>query len=88
MDIFFYTKNSTIKKQFVNLCTKENIVGVKGYRSVGSFRVSLYNALPLSTVQVLIDVTKKSLICKCVNSECVSIYFHFFSFKNYNSTLK
>lgn len=59
MNICFFIENPTIEKQFVALCTKKNIVGIEGHRSVGGFRVSLYNALPLSTVQVLVDVIKK-----------------------------
>ena len=33
-----------------------NISGLKGHRSVGGYRASMYNALPLSSVQVLVDV--------------------------------
>jgi len=35
-----------------------NINGLKGHRSVGGYRASMYNALPLSSVQVLVDVMK------------------------------
>jgi len=35
------------------------IVGLSGHRSVGGYRASLYNALPLSSVQVLVDVMKE-----------------------------
>jgi phosphoserine aminotransferase len=34
------------------------MVGVKGHRSVGGFRVSLYNALPMESVQVLTSLMK------------------------------
>ena len=32
------------------------INGLKGHRSVGGYRASMYNALPLESVQVLVDV--------------------------------
>ena len=34
------------------------IVGIKGHRSVGGFRASLYNALPIESVKVLVDAMK------------------------------
>ena len=38
---------------------EEKINGLKGHRSVGGYRASMYNALPLESVQVLVDVMKK-----------------------------
>jgi phosphoserine aminotransferase len=35
------------------------ISGLKGHRSVGGYRASMYNALPLESVQVLTDVMKE-----------------------------
>jgi len=35
---------------------QQNIIGIKGHRTTGGFRASLYNALPLSSVQVLVNV--------------------------------
>ncbi len=58
MNICFFIENPTIEKQFVDVCTKENIVGIEGHRSIGGFRVSLYNAIPLSAVEVLVEVMK------------------------------
>lgn len=40
---------------FVDFCTERGIVGIKGHRSVGGFRASLYNALPMESVQALIE---------------------------------
>jgi phosphoserine aminotransferase len=34
------------------------MIGVKGHRSVGGFRVSMYNALPIESVKVLTDLMK------------------------------
>ena len=39
-----------LEKEFLDLCKKEGMVGVKGHRSVGGFRISMYNALPLESV--------------------------------------
>jgi phosphoserine aminotransferase len=41
------------EKEFLALCKKENMVGVKGHRSVGGFRISLYNALTLDSVRAI-----------------------------------
>ena len=40
------------------LCKKHGINGLKGHRSVGGYRASLYNALPLESVEVLVNVMK------------------------------
>lgn len=40
---------------FIDFCAERGIVGIKGHRSVGGFRASLYNALPLESVKVLVD---------------------------------
>ncbi len=40
---------------FVDFCLARGIVGIKGHRSVGGFRASLYNALPLESVKVLVE---------------------------------
>lgn len=47
-----------LEKSFVDFCTARGIVGIKGHRSVGGFRASLYNALPISSVKVLIEAMK------------------------------
>jgi len=41
---------------FLELCDSEGIVGIKGHSSVGGFRASMYNALPLKSVEVLVEV--------------------------------
>lgn len=58
MNAVFVMENSELEKDFLELCKKEGMIGVKGHRSVGGFRVSLYNALPLSSVQSLTEVMK------------------------------
>ncbi|HEX5025810.1 MAG TPA: 3-phosphoserine/phosphohydroxythreonine transaminase [Agriterribacter sp.] len=58
MNAVFVMENPGLEKAFLDLCKNEGMVGVKGHRSVGGFRVSLYNALPLSSVETLTEVMK------------------------------
>jgi phosphoserine aminotransferase len=58
MNACFVLDNADLEKEFQTLCKQNNIYGVKGHRSVGGFRISLYNALPLASVQVLTDLMK------------------------------
>ncbi len=44
-----------LEPKFVEYCTARGIVGIKGHRSVGGFRASLYNALPVESVNVLVE---------------------------------
>jgi phosphoserine aminotransferase len=41
------------------MCEAAGISGINGHRSVGGFRASMYNALPLFSVQVLVDVMQE-----------------------------
>ena len=43
---------------FDKMWAEANISGLTGHRSVGGYRASMYNALPLESVQVLVDVMK------------------------------
>ena len=47
-----------LEKDFIDFATSRGIVGIKGHRSVGGFRASLYNALPMESVDVLIAAMK------------------------------
>jgi phosphoserine aminotransferase len=58
MNACFVMEDATLEKEFSGLCEKECLVGVKGHRSVGGFRISMYNALPLSSVKVLTEIMK------------------------------
>ena len=44
-----------LEEEFSNLAKTKGMVGIKGHRSVGGFRASLYNALPIESVQALVD---------------------------------
>jgi phosphoserine aminotransferase len=43
------------EKSFLEFAKQNNIYGIKGHRTVGGFRASLYNALPLSSVEYLVS---------------------------------
>jgi phosphoserine aminotransferase len=58
MNATFVMNDAVLEKEFLDLCKQEGMVGVKGHRSVGGFRVSLYNALKLESVVVLTDLMK------------------------------
>ncbi|HDO06651.1 MAG TPA: aminotransferase class V-fold PLP-dependent enzyme, partial [Bacteroidetes bacterium] len=47
------------EKAFLDLATAKGMVGVKGHRSVGGFRASLYNALPMESVEALVACMKE-----------------------------
>ena len=58
MNACFVMNDPGLEKEFLEECKQNNLVGVKGHRSVGGFRISLYNALPLESVQVLTGLMK------------------------------
>jgi len=58
MNVTFVTENDAHTAAFLDACNAASISGVKGYRSVGGFRASIYNAMPLESVQVLVDVMR------------------------------
>ena len=48
-----------LEKAFMDFAATKGIVGIKGHRSVGGFRASLYNALPMESVDVLVAAMKE-----------------------------
>ena len=58
MNAVFVLDNPAIEKEFLDLCHREGMVGIKGHRSVGGFRASLYNALSIDSVKALTDLMK------------------------------
>ena len=59
MNICFVMNDAALEKEFLQMAEAAGCIGLKGHRSVGGFRASMYNALPLSSVQVLVDVMKQ-----------------------------
>jgi len=58
MNATFVLENPELEEAFLEICTEAGIVGLKGHRSVGGFRASMYNAIELESVQLLVDVMK------------------------------
>ena len=56
MNATFNLKNDNLKETFDANLKQAGINGLNGHRSVGGYRASMYNALPLESVQVLVDV--------------------------------
>ena len=56
MNVCFVMKPeyTELEKDFIAFAGERGIVGIKGHRSVGGFRASLYNALPMESVKVLV----------------------------------
>jgi phosphoserine aminotransferase len=52
----FNEANTELETRFENACKEAGISGIKGHRSVGGYRASMYNALPLESVQALVNV--------------------------------
>ena len=48
-----------LEKSFMEFATSKGIVGIKGHRDVGGFRASLYNALPMESVEALVACMKE-----------------------------
>ena len=58
MNAVFLIENTELEKEFLELSKKENMVGIKGHRSVGGFRISMYNALQLESVKAITNLMK------------------------------
>lgn len=58
MNGVFVMQDPALEKEFQELCKKEGMYGVKGHRSVGGFRISMYNALSIESVEILTDLMK------------------------------
>ena len=54
MNVTFRTVEPAHERTFLEFAMECGIIGIKGYRTVGGFRASLYNALPLESVDILI----------------------------------
>ncbi|MCL4164415.1 UNVERIFIED_CONTAM: hypothetical protein GTU68_009492 [Idotea baltica] len=59
MNATFVLTDEAIADRWNNLWNEAGISGIKGHRSVGGYRASMYNALPLESVQVLVDCMKE-----------------------------
>ncbi len=56
MNVVWIMDDAELEKQFLAECRAAGMIGVKGHRTVGGFRASLYNALTIDSVQALTDL--------------------------------
>jgi len=59
MNIVFKMASEEMEKKFLAKATEKGFVGLKGHRSVGGLRASIYNAFPLEGVEALVDFMEK-----------------------------
>ncbi|MEE2700538.1 MAG: 3-phosphoserine/phosphohydroxythreonine transaminase [Bacteroidota bacterium] len=59
MNVCFLLRDKSKKETFDKLWNEAGIIGIKGHRSVGGYRASIYNAMPIESVQILVDIMKK-----------------------------
>ncbi len=58
MNAVFFLADPALETPFLDKCKAAGMVGVKGYRTVGGIRVSMYNALPMESVVNITDLMK------------------------------
>ncbi len=59
MNVTFVLTDDSKKEEFDLLWNQANVSGLKGHRSVGGYRASMYNALEVSSVEALVNAMKK-----------------------------
>lgn len=59
MNVTFVTENKENEAAFLELAKERGLVGLKGHRSVGGFRASIYNALSITGVNALVDAMQE-----------------------------
>ncbi len=59
MNVTFVLNDESHSENFDKMLKASGISGLAGHRSVGGYRASMYNALPIESVQVLVDVMKE-----------------------------
>ena len=59
MNIPFITGDEQLDKKFISEAEKEGFINLKGHRSVGGMRASIYNAMPVEGVRALVDFMKE-----------------------------
>ena len=59
MNVTFLLTDNSKEEAFNNMWNAAGISGIKGHRSVGGYRASIYNAMPIESIQVLVDTMQK-----------------------------
>ncbi len=58
MNVCFLTEKPEHEAMFLEACEKADVSNLKGHRSVGGFRASVYNAMPIESVRALVEVMR------------------------------
>ena len=61
MNIIFHLPDETLENKFIEEATALDLINLKGHRSVGGVRTSLYNAMPIESVEILSNFMKDFL---------------------------
>ena len=59
MNVPFVTESDDLNKKFIDEATKAGFVNLKGHRTVGGMRASIYNAMPIEGVKKLVEFMDK-----------------------------
>ena len=59
MNVPFVTGSAELDAAFVKAAAEAGLVNLKGHRSVGGMRASIYNAMPLEGVKTLVEFMRK-----------------------------
>ncbi len=59
MNVTFVMDTPELEAEFLALAKERNLIGIKGHRSVGGFRASIYNALTISSINALVDTMRE-----------------------------
>ncbi|MGI4805794.1 MAG: 3-phosphoserine/phosphohydroxythreonine transaminase [Janthinobacterium lividum] len=59
MNVCFIMEKPELEKPFLKLAEERGLVGIKGHRSAGGFRASIYNALPIESIHALVEVMQE-----------------------------
>ena len=56
MNATFTLKDNSLQEKFDTMCDEAGIIGINGHRSVGGYRASMYNALEIESVKILVEI--------------------------------
>lgn len=59
MNVCFIMEKPELEKPFLKLAEERGLVGIKGHRSAGGFRASIYNALSINSINALVEVMQE-----------------------------
>lgn len=59
MNVPFVTDSDELNKEFIKGCAENGMINIKGHRSVGGMRASIYNAMPIQGVEKLVEYMKQ-----------------------------